>query len=297
MPSSDVENSSPIGECAYRGRIAPTPSGYLHLGHARTFWIAMQRSMRRQGHMILRMDDLDPSRSKPEFVNAAIEDLSWFGIVWREGPGGNDADGPFYQSQRMAFYRAALDRLIDLGFVYRCYCSRKDVRDSSLAPHAGDEGPLYSGTCRGNLGRDVSMREERSPCWRFRTENGTRLCFEDGAFGSVTFEAGIDFSDFVVWRQDGVPAYQLAVVVDDHEMGVTEVVRGKDLLLSTCRQILIYKALGWGIPDFFHCPLMLNKDGERLSKRSASMGLRDYRARGWSPERIRHEFGWDEFYG
>ena len=294
MSSSGIGVSDPTVDGGYRGRIAPTPSGYLHLGHARTFWTAMLRARRRRGDLILRMDDLDPGRSKPEYINAAVEDLNWFGIDWREGSERKPSDGPFYQSQRMDFYRAALHRLIDLGRVYRCYCSRKDVRSASLAPHAGDEGPLYSGKCRANVGIETPQSSDRVPCWRFRVETGGCVRFRDGARGDVSFTAGVDFGDFVVWRQDGVPAYQLAVVVDDHEMGVTEVVRGEDLLLSTCRQILIFEALGWGIPNFFHCPLMLNDAGERLSKRSDSMALRDYRARGWSPERIREEFGWDD---
>ena len=234
--------------------------------------------------MILRIEDLDPNRSQSKFIQAAEEDLAWFGIHWDEGP--------VYQQDRTKRYREALDRLIESEQVYRCYCSRKDIRDAVQAPHAGDEGPIYPGTCRGNVGEEREPMGTRRPCWRFCVPNDQRVGFSDGCCGYREFQCGSAFGDFVVWRQDDVPAYQLAVVVDDHEMGVTEVVRGQDLLLSTARQILLYRSLGWQVPQFFHCPLLTDESGLRLSKRSDSLSLRDYRAKGWSPEAIRADLDW-----
>ena len=268
----------------YCGRIAPTPSGFLHLGHARTFWVAQCRAQTREGRIVLRIEDLDPNRSRPEFIAAAEEDLAWFGIRWDEGP--------CFQRDRTDRYRVALERLIDAGRVYRCYCSRKDIQSAVQAPHVSDEGPLYPGTCRGHVGREKDRNHSRRPCWRFSVDKLPRVSFVDACCGQRDFGCGVDFGDFVVWRQDDVPAYQLAAVVDDHEMGVTEVVRGEDLLLSTARQILLYDALGWELPEFFHCPLLTDESGARLSKRSDSMSLRDYRARGWSPEALRAELDW-----
>ena len=275
---------------AYRGRIAPTPTGFLHLGHAQTFWRAQRRAFEKKGTMTLRIEDLDPARSKPEFVEAAVEDLNWLGIEWDQGPDVGGDFGPYIQSLRTRHYQSVLGRLIEMGAVYRCYCSRKDILAAAQAPHSSDEGPIYPGTCRANLGRGDCDDGGKNPCWRFRVDEGRSVAFQDGKYGPVSFTGGVDFGDFVVWRQDDVPAYQLAVCTDDHEMRMTEIVRGKDLLVSTCRQILIYEALNWSVPDFFHCPLLTDGAGERLSKRSNAMGIRDFRARGWSPERVREEF-------
>jgi glutamyl/glutaminyl-tRNA synthetase len=273
----------------YRGRIAPTPTGFLHLGHARTFWEAQRRALKNQGRVIMRIEDLDPARSKSVFVEAGIEDLRWLGMQWDEGPDKGGDYGPYLQSLRMQHYRRVLEQLIEIRAVYRCYCSRKDILAAAQAPHSSDEGPIYPGNCRKNLGHGDCDTNGRAPCWRFKVANGRHVAFEDGKYGSVGFTGGVDFGDFVVWRQDDVPSYQLAVSVDDHEMGITEVVRGEDLLVSTSRQILIYEALNWTIPDFFHCPLLTDGNGVRLSKRSNSMGIRDFRSQGWSPERIREE--------
>lgn len=274
----------------YRGRIAPTPSGYLHLGHARTFWRAQARATKRSGQLILRVEDLDAVRSQPRFLEAVLEDLRWFGFRWDEGPDLGGRSGPYRQSARFHWYRRALERLIVLGRVYRCYCSRKDIQTASLAPHLGDEGPLYPGTCRKNTGK-VPAEKQRKPNWRFRVPNNRRIAFEDGNLGNFSAVAGVDFGDFVVWRQDNTPAYQLAAVVDDHAMAVTEVVRGEDLLLSTCRQLLLYEALKWEAPQFFHCPLMKDARGERLSKRNQSLSLRSLREQGLAPEQVRKRYG------
>lgn len=274
----------------YRGRIAPTPSGYLHLGHARTFWQAQARATERNGQLILRVEDLDAARSQPRFLEAMLEDLRWFGLRWDEGPDIEGRSGPYQQSARFHRYRHALEQLIVLGRVYRCDCSRKDIQTASLAPHLGDEGPLYPGTCRKNTGK-APAEKQRKPNWRFRVPDNRQIAFEDGNLGNFSAVAGVHFGDFVVWRQDNTPAYQLAAVVDDHAMGITEVVRGEDLLLSTCRQLLLYKALNWSAPEFFHCPLMKDARGERLSKRNQSLALRSLREQGLTPEQARERHG------
>jgi glutamyl-tRNA synthetase len=255
----------------------------LHLGHARTFWTAQQRSIKAGGTLILRNEDLDRSRSRPEFVAAMLEDLRWFGFQWQEGPDCGGPFAPYSQSERGEFYRAGFERLRSKGLVYPCYCSRQDVMRALTAPHAGDDEPLYPGACR----HLIKPRNSRRPSWRFRVPDGESIEFEDGAFGRRRFCAGRDFGDFVIWRHDGAPAYQLAVALDDAAMKVTEVVRGADLLLSTARQLLLYRALELEPPLFYHCPLITNDAGERLAKRDDAASLRTLRARGLSPEEIR----------
>jgi glutamyl-tRNA synthetase len=274
----------------YRGRIAPSPTGFLHLGHARTFWVAQDRARAAGGTLILRNEDLDVSRCKAEFVQAMFEDLRWFGFRWQEGP---DVGGPYArynQRERLGWYRDALARLIAGGAVYPCTCSRRDVQLAATAPHAGDEEPLYRGTCRRNSPASVAGRKH---CWRFRVPDGAVVAFEDGNFGPQSFIAGKDFGDFVVWRDDpgaAGPAYQLAVVADDAAMRITEVVRGADLLLSTARQLLLYRALELAPPRFFHCPLVTDETGARLAKRHDALSLRRLREAGKAPEELRA--GW-----
>lgn len=289
----------------YRGRIAPSPTGYLHLGHARTFWTAQERARAQNGVLILRNEDLDPQRCKPEFVTAMIEDLRWFGFEWEEGPDCGGPFAPYNQSERTAFYREALETLKRGGFVYPCTCSRKEVQRAAQAPHVADDEPIYPGTCRpqassrfqvpgfklasGGLLQPATCNPQPGTRvhWRFRVPDGEAVSFVDGGQGSQSFVAGQDFGDFVVWRSDDVPAYQLAVVADDARMGITEVVRGADLLLSTARQILLFRALDFELPRFFHCPLMTDEHGVRLAKRHDALSLRTLRHRGETPERIR----------
>ncbi len=269
----------------YRGRIAPSPTGLLHLGHARTFWIAQQRAKQNSGALILRNEDIDSTRFKMEFVSQMLEDLRWFGFQWEEGPDCGGALGPYSQSERRKFYVAALNTLRESGFIYPCFCSRKDIQLAASAPNLGDDHePIYPGTCR-----DISEWKNSKSFfnWRFRVPDGEVISFNDGNFGEQNFTAGKDFGDFVVWRQDDVPAYQLAVVVDDAEMQITEVVRGADLLLSTARQILIYRALGLTPPSFYHCDLVTDEKGIRLAKRNDSLSLRTLRQQGFSPESLR----------
>jgi len=218
-------------------------------------------------------------------VTAAIEDLSWFGFKWQEGGDVGGAFGPYVQSERLVRYREAFEQLQKGGHVFPCSCSRRDILGALSAPHAGDEEPVYPGTCRGK-----TMDPRKRVSWRFRVPNDVSVVFEDGGFGNQEYVAGRDFGDFVVWRGDGFPSYQLACVVDDTAMQVTEVVRGADLLLSTARQILLYRALGWSVPEFYHCPLVTDASGERLAKRHDALSLRKLRESGASPESLRE--GW-----
>lgn len=272
----------------YHGRLAPSPTGYLHLGHARTFWMAQERARLNNGVLVLRNEDMDAQRFKLEFVNAMLEDLRWFGFEWSEGPDCGGPFGPYNQSERMAFYRAALEKLQAGGFIYPCTCSRKDIANAARAPHAADDDePIYPGTCRSNR---ISEIVNRKFSWRFRVPDGETISFLDGHFGPQQFVAGKDFGDFVVWRHDDVPAYQLAVVVDDAAMQITEVVRGADLLKSTARQLLLYRALGLKPPAFYHCPLMTDDSGIRLAKRHDALSLRSLRNSGASPETLRQSW-------
>jgi glutamyl-tRNA synthetase len=268
----------------YRGRLAPSPTGFLHLGHARTFWIAQQRAKENGGELILRNEDLDATRFKMEFVDAMLEDLRWFGFAWSEGPDIGGKFAPYNQSERMNFYRAALEKLRAENFIYPCTCSRKDIQQAVTAPHAEGDEPIYPGTCRTKFPSANSNLPSAKFNWRFRVPDSETISFADGNFGEQKFVAGKDFGDFVVWRHDDVPAYQLACVVDDAAMGISEVVRGADLLVSTARQILIYRALGFSPPNFFHCALMLDEKGERLAKRHDALSLRKLRELGETPE-------------
>jgi glutamyl-tRNA synthetase len=282
---------------AYRGRLAPSPTGLLHLGHARTFWVAQERVRSNGGVLVLRNEDIDSTRFKLEFVPQMIEDLRWFGFDWQEGPDCGGPFGPYSQSERRPLHVAALEKLRAGNFIYPCTCSRKDIQQAASAPNAGDdEGPIYPGTCRnqrdewrvtGGGRMETPSRVTRRPSLRFRVPDGETISFTDGNFGRQQFIAGKDFGDFVVWRGDDVPAYQLACVVDDAAMGITEVVRGADLLLSTARQLLLYRALGLTPPDFFHCALMLDENGRRLAKRHDALSLRALREQGSTPEQLR----------
>ncbi len=217
-----------------------------------------------------------------------LEDLRWFGFVWTEGPDWGGPFAPYNQSERMDCYRAALEKLRAGNFIYPCTCSRKDIQAAVRAPHenTGDE-LIYPGTCRAQRPSEIGPRKYS---WRFRVPDGETIAFTDNNLGGQHFVAGRDFGDFLVWRPDGVPAYQLACVADDAAMRITEVVRGADLLISTARQWLLYRALGWPPPDFFHCPLLLDEQGRRLAKRHEALSLRTFRKQGLRPEQLRQ--GW-----
>jgi glutamyl-tRNA synthetase len=281
------------------------------VGHARTFFAAAQRARDAGGTLVMRMEDLDPDRSRSAYAEAAMEDLRWLGIRWQEGPDLGGAFAPYEQSRRMAVYLAAWRTLLRRGFLYPCRCSRKDLETALAAPHErvspGAPGPqslgkqeplddelIYPGTCRplpgvpshlpGTTANDAETPDGIN--WRFRVPDGEAVEFEDRNLGRQCFVAGEDFGDFVVWRRDGVPSYQLACVADDAAMGITEVVRGADLLKSTARQILLYRALGLRIPHWFHCRLVVDRNGRRLAKRHDSLSLRALRQRGLTPTNI-----------
>lgn len=276
---------------AYRGRLAPSPTGYLHLGHATTFWKAYQRARNAGGTLIFRMEDLDIYRSREQYASAAIEDLRWLGIEWQEGPDIGGPHAPYLQSRRRDWYLHAWKRLLEQGAIYPCYCSRKDLERIASAPHEGggsplDDEPVYPGTCRKNsLQRELPESPEGLN-WRFRVPDGEIVEFDDEHCGRQSFAAGKDFGDFLVWRRDNVPAYQLACVIDDAAMQITEVVRGADLLKSTARQILLNRALGLSSPQWFHCDLLTDEAGQRLAKRHDALSLRTLRERGLAPRDI-----------
>ena len=282
-----------IATTSYRGRLAPSPTGYLHAGHGRTFWTAYERARDAGGVLVMRMEDLDPDRSRAVYTEAALEDLRWLGIEWQEGPDVGGPCAPYAQSGRRALYLEAWRKLLDGGFIYPCRCSRKDLVDALSAPHEAvtqeplDDEPVYLGTCR-KLQTDV-VHISGFPNgfnWRFRVPDGEAIEFKDTNLGPQRFVAGLDFGDFVVWRRDGVPSYQLACVADDAAMKITEVVRGEDLLKSTARQILLNRALGFANPAWFHCRLMVDENGRRLAKRHDALGLRALRERGVTPEQV-----------
>lgn len=276
-----------------RGRLAPTPTGFLHIGHARTFAVAASRAG--SAGLVLRIEDLDRPRCREEFCEAAIDDLRWLGIEWTEGP---DVGGPhasYRQSERTAWYLEIWRRLEAAGVIYPSPHSRRDVDEASTAPHEPMPGDADAGPHAGlepdaepifpaRL-RPVSWGRAAAPggvAWRFRVPDGRVIEFDDALAGRVRRTAGVDFGDFVVWRRDDLPAYELAVVADDHAMEIAEVVRGEDLLTSTARQLLLYEALSWAAPAFCHVPLMRDADGRRLAKRTGGLSIRDLRSRGFS---------------
>ena len=265
-----------------RGRLAPTPTGFLHVGHAYTFGIAAKRAA---GELVFRVDDLDCTRCTDEYIAASIEDLQWLGLSWAEGPVCGGGAGPYFQSQRTGLYLEAWQHLAAAKIIYPSPHSRRDVEDAALAPHlpVGEE-PLFPV----NLRLDDWTIPANPGCtpWRFRVPDGQTIEFIDENVGLVKRIAGVDFGDFVVWRRDNLAAYELAVVVDDHHMGIGEVVRGKDLLTSTARQILLYEALGWKPPRFFHTNLVVGPDSKRLAKRTSGLMIRELRRKGFSPSTV-----------
>jgi len=276
---------SPRARFAYRGRLAPSPTGLLHIGHAATFWTAYQRALENQGTLVFRDEDLDPQRSKPVFATAMLEDLRWLGIRWQEGPDVGGTFAPYRQSQRREFYRQAWRKLGDCGAIYPCTCSRRDVLLAASAPNEGEnDEPLYSGRCREKIAEARNYAEPAGVNWRFRVQDGETIRFCDEHFGPQSYIAGHDFGDFVIWRRDDVPAYQLAVVVDDAAMQITEVVRGADLLKATARQLLLIRALGLTVPSYYHCHLVRDPDGVRLAKRHDALSLRALRQQDCTPD-------------
>lgn len=257
----------------YVGRFAPSPTGRLHLGNLRSALLGWLTARAANGRFLLRIEDLDPDRSKASHVDGIFEDLELLGLDW---------DGEvLFQSKRAEVYRAALERLAQAGRVYPCTCSRAEVARAASAPHVGEEGPIYPGTCR----RGAEPKPGRAPSLRFRVAPGV-VRFVDDLCGPYEQDVEQAVGDFLVQRADGVASYQLAVVVDDAASGVTHVVRGDDLLSSTPRQVQLLDALGLAAPGYAHVPLLLQEDGKRLAKRDGAMTAPGLRARGFSAEAI-----------
>jgi glutamyl-tRNA synthetase len=247
-------------------------------------WLAARAA---GGRYLMRVEDLDTARVRPGLEARILDELRWLGVDWDEGPDVGGPSAPYRQSERLADYAAALRRLRAAGLVYPCFCSRAEVAAAAGAPHGpSDEGPRYPGTCAALPAEEVRRRSaSRQPSWRFRAAPGP-VPFVDGVHGPWTVDVAAEVGDFVVARADGVVAYQLAVVVDDAAMGVTDVVRGDDLLASTGRQLLLFAALGLPPPRFAHVPLVVGEDGERLAKRHGALSLGDLRAAGADPRAV-----------
>lgn len=266
------------------GRLAPTPSGLLHIGNARSFLLAWLWARSVGGRVVLRIEDIDRPRCKPQFRAHALEDLHWLGLDWDElAPD---------QNSRTEVYRQALHRLIQDGKAYPCTCTRKDIEEASSAPH-GDDGAIYPGTCRGKW-RDAQQAREatgREPAWRFLWQ-GPPVSFRDEVAGEVTVDPST-LGDFVLWRRDDLPSYQLAVTVDDAAQAVTQVLRGRDLLHSTARQLALYQALGLTAPkQWAHVPFIQDAQGRRMSKREGDISLKALRERGVDPRRLVGFLAW-----
>ena len=249
----------------YRGRIAPTPSGYLHEGHASTFKVAWSRARERNGDIVYRNDDLDKLRCQSEFSQAAMQDLKSLKINWDEGPDCGGEYGPYNQSERADKYTAVLLQLAKEGFVYPCEKSRKEIQSFGMKAKVGKEY-LFPQELRPSEKKFTIDQVYLNTNWRYRTKWSEKVSFVDGRKGEQTFEIGKDFADFLVWRKDGFASYELATVVDDHLMEISEIVRGEDLLVSSARQCVLFAALNWTPPQFYHCELVLDQKGRKLSK-------------------------------
>ena len=259
---------------AVTGRFAPSPSGRIHLGNILCCLLAWLSARQKGGRVILRIEDLDTARCPRRYGEQMCRDIQWLGLDWDEGPVIGGPSGPYEQSRRTALYQAALERLKAQGLVYPCFCTRAELHAAS-APHREDGQVVYPGTCRGLTAEQAAERARRTgraPALRLRVPE-EEITFIDGHMGEYGEWLPADCGDFLLRRSDGMFAYQLAVVVDDAAMGVTEVVRGADLLASTPRQLLLYRLLGLEAPAFYHFPLLLGSDGQRLSKRNADAGL------------------------
>ena len=254
------------------GRFAPSPSGRIHLGNILCCLLAWLSVRQQGGRMVLRIEDLDTARCPQRYALQMMEDLHWLGLDWDEGPEVGGSNGPYFQSQRTDYYQAALKRLEAQGLVYPCFCTRAELHAAS-APHREDGQVIYPGTCRDLTAAQIAERSlRRAPALRLRVAE-EEIGFTDGHLGAVRENLARSCGDFLLRRSDGMFAYQLAVVVDDAAMGITEVVRGADLLDSTPRQLYLYRLLGLTPPSFCHVPLLLAPDGRRLSKRDADAGL------------------------
>ena len=266
-----------------RGRFAPSPTGDMHLGNAWTALLAWLQVRKAGGTMVLRIEDLDPERSRAKYIKSLLYDLNWLGLDWDEGPDIGGPYAPYVQDERRFLYEEALNKLENQKLVYPCYCTRAELAAS--APHGTDGERIYPGTCR------QRNSESRPAALRLLVKPGG-ISFVDGIRGGRQQDISRSVGDFVVRRSDGVHAYQLAVVVDDAAMNITHVLRGDDLLDSTPRQLLLYQLLGLTAPAFFHVPLLVGEDGHRLSKRHGDLSLAALRQNGVKPEQIIGYLAW-----
>lgn len=265
------------------GRLAPSPTGAQHVGNARTYLIAWLSARSQNGRVVLRMEDIDSPRIKPGAAQGAIDDLRWLGLDWD--------DDPIVQTERLDHYRAAFEQLKAKELVYPCTCTRSDVERAASAPHIEHEGPIYPGTCAHRRASDADGLGDQAYAWRMRVGNET-MAFHDGFRGLISLNLHDIGGDFVVWKSTRTPAYQLAVVVDDAAQGVTEVIRGEDLIPSTPRQLALYRALGLTPPRFTHVPLVVGPDGKRLAKRHGDTRLSALREAGVQPESLIGLLAW-----
>lgn len=269
-----------------RGRLAPSPTGHLHLGNAWAFllcWLAVRSA---GGRLVLRMEDIDPARSKAHFAQTIMRDLDWLGLDWDEGPDVGGPFGPYTQSERLGRYAEVIEALTRLGHSYPCYCTRRELKTMASAPHAEDVGPVYPGTCLGLSADERAEREGQGRKPSLRLHGNTETLFEDLVYGEVRLSWMDCGGDFPLRRSDGVVSYQLAVAVDDMDQNISLVVRGADILPCTPRQIRLFRLLGRPVPKYAHVPLMLDHSGERLAKRHEGCELRALREAGVSPRAI-----------
>jgi glutamyl-tRNA synthetase len=276
---------------APRVRLAPSPSGYLHLGLARTFLFNWLWARQQGGSLILRIEDTDQERSSLESVRVILDSLRWLELDWDEGPEVGGPNGPYFQSERRALYRQAAERLIQTGHAYRCYCTKEELDRARAALKADNPKAqfVYPGTCRNRTDEpDLPF------VVRFKSPKDGSIDFADRVFGPIS-TPNSEQQDFVILRSDGFPLYNLSCVVDDHEMGITLVARGRDHIGNTPLQILLYRAFGWELPEFAHLPMVLSQSGEKLSKRHGAVGVGDFRERGFTPMGVLNylvRFGW-----
>lgn len=273
------------------GRLAPSPTGALHLGNARTFLLAWLSIRQQRGTLILRMEDIDSPRVKPAARQSTLDDLRWLGLDWDYGPDVGGPHQPYTQTERVQIYLDELDALKARQCVYPCTCSRSEIARSASAPHESVDGPVYPGTCRGRESGDSRLWKPDEFAWRWRASDAT-IELDDSVRGRSSRNVARELGDFIVARGTGWPAYQLAVVVDDFLMGVTEVVRGDDLLSSTFRQIDILKHMSRPIPVYAHVPLIIGPDGRRLAKRHGDTRLSFFRELGIEPHAIVGFLAW-----